>query len=95
MLLKELLKGNKELKATVIFSDNQGAITLAKNPQFYARIKHIDISHHYVRQKQADNTVDLCYIPTNQQVADSLTNALPKDSFIAFRKALGLQKSTT
>ena len=29
--------------AVVIYCDNQGAITLAKNDQFHARTKHIDI----------------------------------------------------
>jgi hypothetical protein len=35
-------------QATIIYCDNQGAIALAKNPQFYACTKHIDIQHHFV-----------------------------------------------
>ena len=33
-----------EPQATIIYCDNQGAIALAKNPQFHARTKHIDIT---------------------------------------------------
>jgi hypothetical protein len=39
-LLREL--GREQLQAAVIFGDNQGAIALAKNPQFHGRSKHID-----------------------------------------------------
>jgi len=89
-LLKELL-GKEEPAATIIYGDNQGAIALAKNPQFHARTKHITIQHHFVQEKQTEGKVDLQYIPTEQQVADGLTKALPKDRFIKFRDALGLE----
>ena len=89
-LLSQLVKDDEEPTATVIFGDNQGAIALAKNPQFHSRTKHIAIQHHFVREKQAEGKVDLQYIPTEQQVADGLTKALPKDRFIIFRKAVGL-----
>ena len=76
--------------ATVIYGDNQGVIVLAKNPQFHARTKHIDVQHHFVRERQHSGEVDLQYIPTDQQVVDGLTKALPKDKFEVFRSALGL-----
>ena len=90
-LLSQLLKDEEEPTATVIFGDNQGAIALAKNPQFHSRTKHIAIQHHFVREKQAEGKVDLQYVPTEQQVADGLTKALPKDRFITFRRSVGLE----
>lgn len=94
-LLVELLNNNGELTATVIYGDNQGAIALAKNPQFHARTKHIDIQYHFVREKQPEGQVSLQYIPTEKQVADGLTKALPKDRFIAFGEAVGLENLET
>jgi hypothetical protein len=32
-----------------IYCNNQGAITLATNNKFHARMKHIDLRYHYVR----------------------------------------------
>ena len=32
--------------------DNQGSISLAHNPVFHARTKHIDIQHHYIRDEE-------------------------------------------
>ena len=78
-------------KATVIFGDNQGAIALAKNAQFHARTKHIDIAHHFVREKVNDGTVDMQYVSTDKQMADGLTKALCLDKFVAFRAALGVE----
>ena len=34
---------------SMIFCDNQGAITLANNPGFHAGSKHIDIRYHFIR----------------------------------------------
>lgn len=33
---------------TVVYEDNQGAITLTKSPVSHARTKHIDIRHHFI-----------------------------------------------
>jgi hypothetical protein len=46
-LMKEL-RYMKEKKAMVIRCDSQGAISLTKNPTQHARIKHIDVQHHFV-----------------------------------------------
>jgi hypothetical protein len=90
-LLRQLHPEEDTPCATIIYGDNQGAIATAKNPQFHARMKHLDIRHHYVREKQGDGTVQLTYVPTAEQVADGLTKPLPKNKFLTFREALGLE----
>jgi len=53
-LLAELGYSNSETNdaepPTDLFSDNQGAIALAKNPVSHSRAKHIDLRHHFVRE---------------------------------------------
>lgn len=61
---------------------------------FLTRTKHIAIQDHFVREQQTAGTVGLQYIPTEEQVADGLTKALPKDRFIAFRNAARLEESS-
>jgi hypothetical protein len=92
-LLRELHVDRSQTQATVIFGDNQSAIALAKNSQFHAQTKHIDIQYHFVREKQDEGLIDIRYISTAEQVADGLTKALPKDAFQQFRSALGLEKN--
>jgi hypothetical protein len=89
--LKQIDPGDPGLGATIIYGDNQGAITLAKNNQFHGRVKHIDIQHHFVREKLAEGRIDLQYVPTSEQVADGLTKALCRDKFVVFRKAIGVE----
>ena len=38
-----------ELEPTTLFSDNQSAIALTKDHQYYPRTKHIDTQFHFIR----------------------------------------------
>ena len=57
--------------------DNQGALTLAWNPEYHARTKHIDIQRHFVRELVTAEKVHLEYCPTSEMIADIMTKALP------------------
>jgi len=45
-------------KPTALFGDNQSALKLTNNPVFHVRTKHIEIEHHFIREKVLDNTID-------------------------------------
>ena len=68
--------------------ENQGSISLAHNPVFYARTKHIDIQHHYIRDEVAAGRIDLTYVPTAEMIADELTKALIHAKFHKFIKQM-------
>jgi hypothetical protein len=61
-----------------VYCDNQGAITLATNNKFHACTKHIDIQHHYFRSMVWSGLLDLQYCPTEDNIADIFTKALPR-----------------
>jgi hypothetical protein len=70
-LLENLTASPEELQATIVYCDNQGAIALAKNPQFHARTKHIDIQHHFVRERLLKGRSGwTTYPPTNKSPTD-------------------------
>jgi len=77
--------------ATSIMCDNQGCIALAKNPTHHSRTKHIDIQHHFIREKLESEEICLNYCPTEDMIADVLTKALAKDRHQALTRAMGLQ----
>jgi predicted lipase len=77
-LMKEL-RYMKEKKAMVIQCDNQGAISLIKNPMQHARTKHIDVQHDFVREQIENGKVTFEYCLTKDIMADVLRKALPKE----------------
>ena len=79
-------------KPTLILSDNQGSIALAKNPEHHARSKHIDVRHHYLREQVAARAIQLQYINTEEMVADLLTKPLPRDHHRTLANEMGLAR---
>ena len=75
---------------TVLFSDSQSAIALAKDGHYHARTKHIDIRYHFIRYIIEEGTIKLNYCPTDDMTADTLTKALPSVKAKHFATALGL-----
>jgi hypothetical protein len=82
-LLEEL--GYPQVSATKIFEDNQGCIALARNPVLHKRTKHIEIRYHFIRERIESKQVQLEYVPTQRQLADIMTKALPKPQFETLR----------
>jgi hypothetical protein len=78
------------LTTTTLFSDNQSAIALAKEHQYHARTKHIDVRYHFIRWIVEEGKIHLIYCPTDEMVADTLTKALPSAKVKHFATALGL-----
>jgi hypothetical protein len=81
--------------AIPLHCDNQSSLKIAKNPIFHARTKHIEVCHHYVRERALDGEVKLHYISIDQQPADVLTKALSQIKFERHRADLGLVSFTT
>lgn len=60
-----------------IREDNQSAIAIALNPVHHARIKHIEVKTHFIRENLDGAQVKLVYCPSELMIADILTKALP------------------
>src|ERR1700678_1158191 len=86
-LLAEL--GCPQETPTVIWSDNQSCIAIAKNPTLKSRAKHIDIKYHFLRERVTSGEIILKYVATQHQVADILTKPLGRSSFEIFREQMG------
>ena len=75
---------------TTIYEDNQGAIDISKNPKHHDRTKHIDVCHHFIRERVATNEVAVVYCPTDNMTADILTKGLGSVKYRKFRDGLGV-----
>ena len=85
-------KSSKESSPTDLFSDNQSAIQLARNPVSHTRAKHIDIRHHFVREAIQDKIIWVQYVPTEEMTADSLTKALSRDKHERCSARMGMTR---
>jgi hypothetical protein len=61
-LLNEL--GFPQRHPTLLYSDNQQAIRLVRNPEQHQHTKHIDVPYHVICEHQAARTIEITYIPT-------------------------------
>nr|GFA17090.1 putative ribonuclease H-like domain-containing protein [Tanacetum cinerariifolium] len=66
---------------TTIFIDNQSTICIVKNPVFHQRTKHIEIMHHFIRNANEKNLIQVLKIHTDDNVADLLTKAFDGPRF--------------
>jgi hypothetical protein len=74
-----------------LYGDSCGAIFNAQNPVTQKEIKHIEICHHYIREQIELGTIQLFYIPTNENTADLFTKNLGPMLFLQHRADLGLE----
>ena len=58
--------------------DNQAAIRLLKNPEFYSRSKHISLKFHWIRSHLEEKSFAIEYVPTNENIADIMTKPLAR-----------------
>jgi hypothetical protein len=82
----------KAAEPLTISCDNQGAIALSKDNKFHARTKHIDLRYHFIREAVEDGKIKVKYVPTNDNVSDIFTKALPRPKFQQMAGLLGLGK---
>ena len=88
-LLEDLQQRDSNAPIT-IYGDNQGSIALTRNPEYHRRTKHIDIRHHFVREKVEDGQIVIKYCSTQDMLADLLTKPLPAEKFVKLRNKLGI-----
>ncbi len=74
-----------------IMADNQSAIKLLRNPISSLRSKHIDIVHHFARERVMRKEVAFVYTATDLMIADVMTKALPKFKHVYCCNGMGVK----
>jgi histone deacetylase 1/2 len=87
-LLREL--GVTQQRPPILWCDNLGATYLTANPVFHARMKHIEVDFHFVRERVAAGLLDVRFISTNDQLADVFTKLATRQMLDRFKNNLNL-----
>lgn len=90
-----LRKFTAELSGTTletidIFCDNRSALNLANTDAYHARTKHIDIRHHFIRDKVNNKEVAIQPINTVEMIADNLTKGVTSEKHTYCTKGMGI-----
>ena len=73
-----------------LWCDNVSAISLASNPVFHARTKHVEIDYHYIRELVLASLLKVQFVPSHNQIVDIHTKSLSKARFQFLRSKLSL-----
>ena len=66
-----------------LYEDNKSSIMFADHPGDHRNTKHIDSRKEFARDAQTHGITELVYVPTEEQLADGMTKALPYPTILA------------
>ena len=77
-----------------LFCDNSGAIALAKEPRFHKRTGHIKQRFKSIRHSVELEDINICKVHTDLNIADPLTNPLPRAKHDQHQNCMGVRYIT-
>jgi hypothetical protein len=60
----------------LLMCDNISVISVAKNPIFHKKMRHVERRHHFLRDHVENGDIDMRYIDTERQLTDIFTKLL-------------------
>jgi len=76
---------------SIIFTNNQAAISISHHPEFHART--IDINLHFLRDLTSQGILDTIYVNTHNNLADLSTKGLPRQQHEDLTYCIGVLSS--
>ncbi|OWZ16541.1 LOW QUALITY PROTEIN: Retrovirus-related Gag-pol Polyprotein [Phytophthora megakarya] len=75
---------------TILYQDNQAAITVLTKAKGNYKTKSVDLKYHKVRDYHERDEFEVRYCPTTEMLADIITKALGPKVFFKFREQLNV-----
>jgi hypothetical protein len=73
-----------------LMCDNTSAISVAKNPVFHKRMRHLESRHPLLRDHVEKGDIEMRYIDIERQLADIFSEPLDSFRFAALQGAIGV-----
>lgn len=77
-----------------LWTDSTSALSLASNPVFHARTKHIEVDYHFIREKVLRKDIEIKFVRSTNQPADIFTKSLHPKQFQDLRSKLTVASPT-
>ena len=68
-----------------VFEDNEAYISMATSLRFTPRTKHLALKYHHFKSWINKGFLEIVHVPTDQQIADTMTKPLEYLLFKKFR----------
>ena len=89
LFLQEL--GQEQQGPSIVYEDNNAAISLAHGKEQSKRAKHYQLKVHFLNEQYARGVFVYEKVGTTDQLADVFTKALPRDAFCRYRDWMGVK----
>ena len=76
--------------ASLLHIDNKSALCVTNNPEHHGRMKQLDLSYFWLREKVEAGVISTLHVPGTEQIADILTKPLPMPKAQWCTKAMGV-----
>jgi hypothetical protein len=73
-----------------LMCDNTSTISVAKNPVFHKKMRHVKRRHHFLRDHVEKGDIEMRYIVTKRQLDDIFTKPLDSSRFADLRAEIGV-----
>jgi hypothetical protein len=73
-----------------LMCDNTSAISIAKNPVFHKKMRHVERRHHFLGDHVEKGGIEMRYIDTERQLADIFTKPLDSSRFADLQGEIGV-----
>ena len=92
-MYRDIGSEDKLVKCIDLLTDNQSAKSLAENPVYHGRNKHILAKWHFIRQRVSKGWIKLFDVRTESMGADMMTKAVGPSILAVNMKLIGMFKS--
>jgi hypothetical protein len=89
-LKQSFMDYNIKLGSVPLLCDNESAVKIAKNLALHSRTKHIDIHHHFLREREANEDIALQNVRSKEQLAHIFIKPLNERIFVRLRNELNV-----
>ena len=92
-MYRDIGSDDKTIKCIDLLTDSQSAKSLAENPVYHGRSKHILAKWHFIRQRVSKGWIKLFGVRTESMGADMMTKAVGPSILAVNMKLVGMFKS--